>query len=243
MENRTDILNELRSLSPVLAEMEKQNVFSVPAGYFEHLSADILVGISAGNDTNKPVAADVPAGYFDNLASSILAKIQAQQSSDAAEEIQALSPMLHSVQHQQVFEVPQGYFDHISAAVLASVQARPKVVSMQRRSSNFFKYAVAAAFTGMMALSVFKFTGTQKQVALPDYVTAGLKVQDVDQELAKVSDDDIVKYLEDNGTDVKTAIVAGSMDNNELPAQEDYLLDDKTLDKYLNSINIDDLKN
>ena len=68
-------------------------------------------------------------------------------------------------------------------------------------------------------------------------------IKDVDQELAKISDADIVKFLEANGTDVKTAMVAGSIDENELPSQEDYLLDEKALDKYLNSINIDELKN
>jgi hypothetical protein len=114
---------------------------------------------------------------------------------------------------------------------------------MQKHNNNFFKYAVAAAFTGVMALGVFKFIGSGKQSELPDYVTAGLKVQDVDQELAKISDDDILKYLEASGTDVKTAMVANSIDENELPSQEDYLLDEKALDKYLNSINVNDLKN
>lgn len=243
MENRTDILNELRELSPFLAEMEKLNVFKVPAGYFEHLSSDILVGIITDNAPDKSFTGDVPAGYFDSLANNILAKIQARQTSEAVTEIQALSPLLRSVQQKQVFEVPQGYFENLSAGVLASVHATPKVVTMQRRSNNFFKYVVAAAFTGMMALSVFKFTGNQKEAALPGYVKEGQKIQDVDQELAKISDDDIVKYLEENGTDVKTAMVANSIDNNELPSQEDYLIDEKTLDNYLNSINVNDLKN
>ena len=74
-------------------------------------------------------------------------------------------------------------------------------------------------------------------------VIAGLQVQNVDQELANISDADIVKYLEATGTDVKAAIVANSVDENELPSQEDYLMDDKALDKYLNSINLNDLKN
>ncbi len=243
MENRTDILNELRELSPFLAEIEKLNVFKVPAGYFEHLSSDILVGIITDNTPGKSFTGDVPAGYFDSLANNILAKIQARETSEAVTEIEALSPVLHAVQHIQVFEVPQGYFENLSAGVLASVQATPKVVTMQRRSNNFFKYAVAAAFTGMMALSVFKFTGNPKETALPGYVKEGQKIQDVDQELAKISDDDIVKYLEENGTDVKTAMVANSIDNNELPSQEDYLIDEKTLDNYLNSINVNDLKN
>ncbi len=245
MENRNDILNELEMLSPVIAAMEKVNVFTVPQGYFEHLGADIMMGIETENGSNNTpsLAGDVPAGYFDNLAGSILAKIKTQQPADAATEIRALSPMLYSIQNEKVYEVPTGYFEGLSEAVLNAVNPPVKVVSMKRRTAVFFKYAVAAAFTGMMALGVFKFTGNPAEnVELPGYVTDGLKVQDVDQELDKIEDAEIVKFLEANGTDVKTAMVAGSIDENELPSQEDYLMDEKALDKYLNSINIDEQK-
>jgi hypothetical protein len=246
MENRTDILNELKELSPTIAAIEKVNVFRVPHGYFEQLAADILTGIETENGLAKTTSlvGDVPAGYFDTLAGSILAKIKTTETEDAATEIRALSPMLYSIQNEHVFEVPQGYFENLSETVLNSVNPQAKVVTMKRRTTAFFKYAVAAAFTGVMALGVFKFTGKPKdEFTVPAYVTAGLQVQDVDQELAKISDADIVKFLEANGTDVKTAMVAGSIDENELPSQEDYLLDEKALDKYLNTININELKN
>ena len=247
MENRTDILNELMELSPTIAAIEKVNVFRVPQGYFEYLAADILMGIATENGSANHASPidDVPAGYFDGLSGSILAKIKTQQTEDAATEIRALSPMLYSIQNENVFEVPQGYFEGLSETVLNTVNPPVKVVSMKRRTTTFFKYAVAAAFTGVMALGVFKFTGdSTEKIELPDYVKIGMNdIKDVDQELAKISDADIVKFLEANGTDVKTAMVAGSIDENELPSQEDYLLDEKALDKYLNSINIDELKN
>jgi hypothetical protein len=245
MENRNDILNELEKLSPAIAAMEKVNVFRVPQGYFEHLGADIMMGIETENGSIKTpsLAGDVPAGYFDKLAGSILAKIKTQETEDAATEIRALSPMLYSIQNENVYTVPHGYFEGLSETVLHTVSPQVKVVSMKRRTAAFFKYAVAAAFTGMMALGVFKFTGNRAEpIELPGYVTDGLKVQDVDQELDKIEDAEIVKFLEANGTDVKTAMVAGSIDENELPSQEDYLMDEKALDKYLNSINIDEQK-
>jgi hypothetical protein len=250
IENEYGLNKDAASLSPVT---------DVPHGYFDTLADSILTKIKAQDEENaiteiralSPVLFSIknenifetPQGYFDTLAGSVLSKIKAQEAEDAAAELKALSPMLYSIQNENVFEVPQGYFENLSDDVLKKVKPQPKVVSMQRPIATFFKYAVAAAFTGVMALGVFKFAGPEKVVALPDYVTAGLKVQDVDQELAKISDADIVKYLEANGTDVKAAIVANSVDENELPSQEDYLLDEKALDKYLNSINIDDLKN
>ena len=295
METRTDILNELKLLSPTIAALEKVNVFTVPGGYFEYLGIDIVMGIKNENDLNKNIVsgssvADVPTGYFDTLATSILTKIKTQEfegtateiralspmlysiqnenvfetpqgyfdtlatsiltkikagdSEDTATEIRALSPMLYSIQNENVFKVPQGYFEYLSDGVLNKVKPQPKVITMQSRSRIFFKYAVAAAFTGAMALGIFKFaSSTGQKNQLPGYVTAGLQVQNIEQELAKISDADIVKYLEATGTDVKAAIVANSVDENELPSEEDYLLDEKALDKYLNSINLNDLKN
>ena len=52
-----------------------------------------------------------------------------------------------------------------------------------------------------------------------------------------------VKYLESTGSDVKTAMIANSVDDNDLPSQDDYLLDEQALDKYLNRINVNNLKN
>lgn len=289
MENRTDILNELREISPTLAAIEKVNIFSVPGGYFESLSADILLGIHtesglpelaspepfaqvpegyfeqlAGSILNKikaqeseadslpvvltgiqsKIVFEVPEGYFESLTGSILSNIKTTETDDAAAEIRALSPMLYSIQNETVFEVPAGYFEGLPETVLNTVNPQAKVVGIKRYTTTFFKYAVAAAFTGLMALSIFKFTGNaDKKIEEPAYVKIGLQIKDVDQELAKISDDDIVKYLEANGTDVKTALVANSIDQNELPSEEDYLLDEKALDKYLSSINVNDLKN
>lgn len=248
MENSNDILNELKELSPAIAAIQKVNVFTVPEGYFDSLNDGILMGIRLENGINTEIIDNstdgVPAGYFDSLAGSIMAKIKAQDEEDAATEIRALSPMLYSIQSENVFEVPAGYFEKLSDDVLQRVKPQTRVIKIQRRSSTFLKYAVAAAFTGVMALGVFKFTsGPSEKIELPDYVTVGLQVENVDQELSKISDADILKYLEASGTDVNAAFVANSIDKNELPSQEDYLLDDEALDKYLSSININDLKN
>ncbi len=249
MENRNDILNELKELSPVVAAIEKVNVFTVPNGYFEHLSTDIMMGIGYENGmkyntaSGSPIA-DVPPGYFDSLADHILQNIKAQDTDDAATEIRTLSPMLYSIQNENVFEVPAGYFESLHEEVLNKVMPKqPKVIVMQKRSSTFFKYAIAAAFTGVMVLGVFKFTGNKPAVNLPDYVTAGLQVGDIDQELEKIADADIVKFLEAGGTDFNAALVANSVDKNELPSQEDYLTDEKALDKYLDDIQVNDSKN
>jgi hypothetical protein len=249
-ENET-AAEELRTLSPALYSIQNENVFEVPAGYFDGLPDMIMAKIN--NGVNETAAEElktlspmlfsiqgvnvfeVPVGYFDSFSDSILVKTN-ETNETAAEELRTLSPMLYSIQNENVFEVPKGYFAELADDILSKVRPA-KVVTMRKRSNSFMKYAVAAVFTGMMALGVFKFTGNQGSTGnRPETV-------DVDKELANVSDADIVKYLESTGADVKSAVVANSVDDNTLPSQEDFLLDDQTLDKYLNSINVNDLKN
>ena len=81
MENRTEILNELQSLSATLAGLHGVNVYTVPNGYFNVLSEDILHTIQLAqygviDSAQKKDTTDVPQGYFENLADTILAKIK-----------------------------------------------------------------------------------------------------------------------------------------------------------------------
>ncbi len=246
MENRIEILNELKELSPIMAEMEKLNVFTVPEGYFEHLSVDIMTGIAVEHNIQfAPISTDmenaVPAGYFESLSDNILSNIKSQQNENASDDIRQLSPMLYSIQNENVFEVPTGYFDGLSQSVLDKVAPKKaRLVTMQKRTTTFFKYTVAAVFTGVMALGVFKFTGNvSPKVELPAYVAQGMKVKNVDAELAKLSDADIIKFLQTNPENFDAQTVANKVINeNELPSQMDYMMDDQALDKYLNNINI-----
>ncbi|MFN8250644.1 MAG: hypothetical protein U0V75_02085 [Ferruginibacter sp.] len=242
MENRNDILNELKAISPLLAGLEKRNLFTVPEGYFEGLADGMLqqakvqeTGLLGSIGRQQPGA--VPGGYFDNLAATIMGRIKAQ------EEVEEFT-VLAGISKKNVYTVPQGYFDNLAAAILDKVQPpQARVLHMGKRNS-WFKYAAAAVFTGMVALGVYKFTGSSASL---DAVTKeGLSIarQHIfEQEFSKVADEDIIKYLQNNGADVDAAVVANVMDEKELPAQEDYITDDKALDKYLDNIDLTDLKN
>ena len=243
METGIDILNELKGLSSLLAGMEKLNVFTVPQGYFENLPGLMLMAVKDEtgflDHISRTTTATVPAGYFDGLADTILNRVKAQQNETAAAELRVLSPMLYSIQNENVFEVPAGYFDTLPEAIVEKIHPhQTKVIVMRKRSTAFMKYAVAAAFTGVMALGVFKFT------APADVKGGDAMTINIDKELDKVSNEDIIKYLEANGENVDATTVAGkTLDANDLPSQDDYINDDKALDKYLDNITANDLKN
>jgi hypothetical protein len=125
METKTDILKELAEISPVVARMEKVNVFKVPYGYFDSISETVMACLGEENislhSTGRFSSTDVPAGYFDNLAGSILDKIKAGQS--ASEEISNLSPLLSGLQNKQVFETPAGYFENLNNRIIDKINA------------------------------------------------------------------------------------------------------------------------
>lgn len=242
MENRNDILNELREISPVLAGIDKVNIYNVPAGYFDGFAQNMLPLVkdeqsSLLSSINKQ-AGSVPSGYFDTLANSILGKIKAQEAAETY-------PVLDKIGKQNVYTVPQDYFETLSTEIVnKTTQPQAKVVSMQRRT-GWFKYAAAASVVIMLTFGVYKFTSTTngKMDAVTKEGWAIAKENRFEEVFTKVSEEDIIKYLQKEGTDVETALVAQTIDEKELPAQEDYLLDEKTLDNFLDNIDIKDLNN
>ena len=252
MQNNNDIWIELNEISPVLAGMEKLNLFTIPDGYFENLPGQMLT-IALDREAGLPDqllsknTRTVPDGYFNNLADQILLRIKARQEENSIDKQRALSPELFRIKNINVFEVPAAYFHNLAEEVMNKIKPdRAKLVVIRSRQSSFIKYAAAAIFTGLMALGVFKLTN-QAPGKLDATVLNGLQINkshSFEEEFAKVSDEDIIKYLEANGENVDAQLVASkTLDENELPNQSDYMNDDKTLDNYLNNMNSENLKN
>jgi hypothetical protein len=124
MEISNNILNELKELSPIVAAIQKVNVFTVPNGYFERLEEDILMGVREGgnsllNPVTTPSPLQVPQGYFDSLADNIFNKIKVGES--AAAELKTISPTLYNIQNKNVFTVPQGYFKSLHSVIVNNI--------------------------------------------------------------------------------------------------------------------------
>jgi len=137
------------------------------------------------------------------------------------------------------YSVPDGYFDVLAGDILTRLPQPSKVIVMGKRFS-FFNYAAAAVITGILGICVISIVDKrQQEEILPvTYPMANVKQISFDEALATVSDDDIVAYLQKNGEDVNAALVASTIEDNNLPEQVDYLTDDKTLDNLLNELNI-----
>ncbi len=258
---------ELGNLSPMLYSLKNENVFKVPDGYFDTLSHSILAKkneLHSETATEElrnlsPMLYSlknenvfkIPDGYFDTLSEKILAKNSRLLSETADEELRNISPMLYSLKNKNVFKVPEGYFENFVNDTMKQVKpAGAKIVVMKPRNT-WLRIAAAAVVTGIIAISSLQIfnnssdgdnpkTTITASAGMPDYVKQSLQFkteQQLDAGIAKLSDDDIIKYLEKNGNVLDNDLLLKNMDVSELPSQEDYLIDENTLNSYLDKIN------
>ena len=84
MKSFNAILQELENISPVVANIQKQNVWSVPTGYFDSILPAILNTIK--NDASINI-------------------------NEAEEELKTISPLLASLSKTPILSIPENYFD------------------------------------------------------------------------------------------------------------------------------------
>lgn len=123
MNQHHDILLELQQLSPVLAGISRENVYTVPDGYFEMLSSEVMLQVRAGdpNIVTPVMKASIPGGYFEGLAETILARIKTEVENEAVSEITSISPLIAGISKTNVFSVPSGYFNNLAVEITGRV--------------------------------------------------------------------------------------------------------------------------
>ena len=249
MERPIDIHDELNQISPFLSGMKKINVFSVPQGYFTNLDKRILENIFIQPNyifsTSETQDLSVPEGYFDNLADNILKKIKNLPQYSEDDEFRQQHPLLYSLRYKNVFTTPKKYFEQLPAAILQGVKPAIKIIPI--RKTTVWNYAVAATVTGLMAISSLLVINknvkhpidnqVSTNITIPAYIQNSYQYKNeeqINEGIAKLSNNDIIKYLEATGNDADTEDFASGIAEKELPAEQDYLLNEKTLDTYLN---------
>lgn len=250
MDKINKIRNELKEISPLLRELKKINIFKVPENYFDNLAEKIKIFVFLNQDkTDFDIHSrqQVPENYFDTLSDQILLKIKKEENESAEDELQRLSPLLSSLKEKNVFTVPSGYFETISNTVISQLTPKPaKVIPM---SAKWWKYAAAAVITAAIAISSLQiFNGSVRQKnnsvatksgSLPGYIESSFQYktpEQVDEGIASLSEDEIVKYLEKHGNIMDNDILLKNIDEKKLPSPTDYLTDDNALNNYLNNI-------
>lgn len=91
MQNRNDILDELKAISPTLFQVkEKETLPKVPSNYFAELTDNIIAQTQQENDflsTIPKEKIEVPANYFNSFADNIIDKIKTEEQTISEEKI------------------------------------------------------------------------------------------------------------------------------------------------------------
>ncbi|MBI2730737.1 MAG: DUF4179 domain-containing protein [Sphingobacteriales bacterium] len=238
-----EIGNELMEISPLLADAVRINPYVVPAGYFEGLDEHLLT--LAKIDDRSPALhsiamknpMQVPHGYFDTLAESILHKIKKDESQSVDDELRVLSLMLYSLDKVNVYKVPAGYFDTLSDTLISRVSPKEeaKIISFkEHKSIKWMRYAVAAAVIGIIGFFAFYFTnGNSKLDSVVKQGISYAKENKFDEVLNKTSEDAIANYLDKTADDADAIQMVASVDQSQLPDEEELMSDEKLMDELL----------
>jgi hypothetical protein len=101
MNNKTDILNELKELSPFLLQLkETEKPLYIPVHYFETFTDTIVAEIKAETGllgTLKKETFAAPPAYFDTFADHIITKIKAEEAAVEKGKITALPKQQNKV--------------------------------------------------------------------------------------------------------------------------------------------------
>jgi hypothetical protein len=162
MENR-DWLNDYMSLKQV----NPNNPFTVPDGYFDNLSERIISfkNLTELKDKGLGKGFTVPEGYFDELADNIQSRIAIDAALTAGAGFTVpegyfdnLTSQIQSrifveeilARTEDNFAVPAGYFNQLNENILAKTvsadDTRRNGVIRKLFTSTAFKYATAACF-------------------------------------------------------------------------------------------------
>lgn len=226
MQSQNEITAELHSISKIVAEVPKKNIFEVPGNYFDEI-VGVCLSLAKIDRIPSAYSNDIPPGYFEALPALIINRIHREENEN-----------LTFASAPNPFTVPDYYFNKLPDDVLSKVK-RGNIFTI----GHFFRYAAAAVVTGIMGLTVFSKLNNKEITATVNHVAMAeakriIHNNSFEQELQNIDDEAIIDYLSVNGHDIKAALVADATENSELPSSDDYLLDEETLDKFLSANNI-----
>lgn len=238
----------------MLANTIPQNIYAVPAGYFDGLASQVLSRIKAMeaanasveleylspmlNNMDKKIPYAVPSGYFEGLAENAMRSVgESSDYQSAAEELETLSPLLGGLKKQMPartghsgwpYSVPQGYFENLAEKIVTE-ENKPaaKVVSFTGR--KWFRYAAAAVTIGVVLAIGLVFI-TKEKVTPETNSYAWIK-----KNVKKVSTENLEQFIEMADTD--ESVVSADIKTEEIkelvkdvPQQEiENLLEDASI--------------
>jgi len=161
----SNISEELNYLSPELNKISRLMPYAVPAGYFENLEERMITLVHESKD------------YLQKESFGQTAK----------DELESISPLLSGLKKQMPYHIPENYFQSLNTPTTET-----KVVSITSR--KWYRYAVAAMVTGIIALGGYLFVSNKVNNTAEKKLARLEKT--VDKEIKKTSDEELKAFMQ-----------------------------------------------
>ncbi len=196
MNTGNDILQELSEISPFLALVPRAATYRVPDGYFGAFPSQVSewLGVQLTLEAASAPVYDVPGSYFEQLPGRILARISQKDiyADEVYTELAAIAPALNTISGEEVYAVPASYFDQADFITPALKSGKGGRVVTLRIARKWIQYAAAAVVTGILVTGAFLFTDDTENIKDPE----AFEKSEVSSSLNKVSDEELLKYVE-----------------------------------------------
>lgn len=213
--NSEDITNELKAISPIIAEINNENVFQVPSGFFNEFPGKMIIRLK----TDEILSADLSAN----------------------EEIKQLSPLLASLKEKSSFSVPVEYFGTFSNEItgqIHEISTETPVINIKAGSGRWVRYAIAALIAGVVAAGSLLIFKEQQNNGFSGLRSNGGQAE-TSSVLTHIPDQDLTDYLSSEPTNFEWT----SDDSLEGPVNiRFFALDDGAIKSILKEVTYDALQ-
>lgn len=188
MNNKNEILNELKTLAPTLAGLTKQNCYTIPNGYFlENMPKvstvsnilDIETSQAKGNLIYLDLMSEILADNFADIAKIEVFKVPNNYFEDLTEDviayknsILAIENLESSVTLDEAFQinkyaVPQNYFDNLSQNILNKINLESKAEVSKELAAHLNEtvFTVPQNYFNNLSQNIFKKINTPAKSA------------------------------------------------------------------------------
>ena len=202
MEKNDYILQELMEISDYMTNISKTNVYSVSPNYFDDLSEEITRKIMLNKERayNFPPASTpyvIPEDYFTNLPGLILQNVvNHQQLNGVIEEMEAIAPLLNTIDKKQLYSIPPDFFDKMQIPFPKMRKRETKVVS-GNKWKILLRISAAAVVTSLLAIGVYTITGR-------DFTTT--RNRNARNEVKNLSNEEILNFLKNHSSENITSV-------------------------------------
>ena len=204
MNRRKEIHEELKDIAPLLAGIDFQYPYKVPAGYFE------------------------------NLPDQIMLRIKLENAASPKEELEIISPFLSGLSKKMPFSTPEGYFDTLTPGIRGTeteTREPARVVRMfqPRRTFRLAAAAVTAGIIGIAAWLFMREPATNQYATKTD-----IEVQkELKNKVGEISENELANFVETNSnitfSDSTSMVEIGEEDVKLMLAD----IPDQELERYL----------